>query len=32
MDFEVAEKCFVRLKDLPFAELTKKYSADQKRG
>ena len=24
-DFEIAEKCFVRLKDLPFSELTKKY-------
>ena len=25
-DFEIAEKCFVKLKDLPFIELTKKYA------
>jgi hypothetical protein len=24
-DFEIAEKCFVKLKDLPFIDLTKKY-------
>jgi intraflagellar transport protein 122 len=27
----VAEKCFVRLKDLSFAELTKKYGDEQKK-
>ena len=31
-DFEVAEKCFVRLKDLPLADLTKKYAEEAKRG
>lgn len=30
-DFEVAEKCFVRLKDLPLADLTKKYAEEQKK-
>lgn len=25
-DFEIAEKCFVKLKDIPFIELCKKYS------
>jgi len=30
-DYEVAEKCFVRLKDLPFGELTKKYAEEQKK-
>jgi intraflagellar transport protein 122 len=25
-DFEIAEKCFVKLKDLPFIELSKKYA------
>ena len=30
-DFDVAEKCFVRLKDLPFGDLTKKYADEQKR-
>jgi hypothetical protein len=25
-DFDVAEKCFVKLKDLPFIDLVKKYS------
>ena len=25
-NFEIAEKCFVKLKDIPFIELTKKYS------
>jgi len=25
-DFEIAEKCFVKLKDLPFIDLAKKYS------
>ena len=24
-NFEIAEKCFVKLKDIPFIELTKKY-------
>jgi hypothetical protein len=24
-DFEIAEKCFVKLKDLPFIDLTKRY-------
>lgn len=27
-DFDIAEKCFVKLKDLPLIELTKKYSED----
>ena len=30
-DYEVAEKCFVRLKDLSFGELTRKYAEEQKR-
>jgi hypothetical protein len=25
-DFDIAEKCFVKLKDLPFIDLTKKYA------
>ena len=28
----MAEKCFVRLKDLPLADLTKKYAEEAKRG
>lgn len=30
-DFEIAEKCFVRLKDLPFRELTIKYAEEFKK-
>lgn len=26
LDFEIAEKCFVKLKDMPFINLCKKYS------
>ena len=25
-DFDIAEKCFVKLKDLPFIDLAKKYA------
>lgn len=29
-DFEIAEKCFLKLKDLPFIEMTKKYAEEIK--
>ena len=31
-NFEIAEKCFVKLKDIPFIELTKKYAEMAKGG
>lgn len=31
-DFEIAEKCFIKLKDIPFVELCKKYSELSKQG
>ena len=30
-DFDVAEKCFVKLKDLALTDLVKKYADEQKR-
>lgn len=30
-NFEIAEKCFVKLKDIPFIELTKKYMEEGKK-
>lgn len=31
LDFEIADKCFIKLKDLALSQLTKKYAEDQKK-